>query len=63
VLDDLRSRIGSGELIGKLDTRSSLAEHYHVSPMTIQRAINQLKTDGVVCSRRGLGVWVAHPPA
>jgi DNA-binding GntR family transcriptional regulator len=58
VLADLRRRIESGELTGKLLTRMKLAEEYGVSPMTIQRAINALKAEGLVHSVPALGVFV-----
>jgi GntR family transcriptional regulator len=58
VLTDLRRRIQSGELAGQLPTRLALAAEYAVSHMTVQRAIDTLKDEGLVQSRPGLGVFV-----
>lgn len=58
VLNDLRRRIESGEITGQLPTRLAIANEYDVSHMTVQRAIDQLKEDGLVHSVAGLGVFV-----
>lgn len=58
VLIDLRRRIQSGELTGQLPSRLALAEEYGVSHMTVQRAIDTLKDEGLLFSRPGLGVFV-----
>ena len=58
VLNDLRRRIDNGEITGQLPTRLILAGEYGVSHMTVQRAIDQLKEDGLVQSVAGLGVFV-----
>lgn len=61
VLNDLRGKIKSGALSGKLPTRMDLSEQYKVAAMTIQRAINELKAEGLVVSRPGLAVQVVPP--
>lgn len=58
VLTDLRQRIGRGELSGRLPSRLALTAEYQVSHMTVQRAIDALKREGVLYSRPGLGVFV-----
>lgn len=58
VLADLRRKIASGELTGQLPTRLKLADEYGVSHMTVQRAIDTLKEEGLLYSVRGLGVFV-----
>lgn len=58
VLTDLRRRIEAGELTGQLKTRAALADEYEVSPMTVQRAVDTLKEEGLLHSRKGLGVFV-----
>lgn len=60
VLTDLRRRIGTGELTGQLPTRQALASEYDVSHMTVQRAIDELKDEGLVHSVQGLGVFVTR---
>ena len=58
VLTDLRRRIERGELTGQLPSRMKLAEEYGVSHMTVQRATDTLKDEGLLYSRPGLGVFV-----
>lgn len=60
VLTDLRRRITSGELAAEeqLPSRLELAASYDVSHMTIQRAIDTLKDEGILYSVPGLGVFV-----
>ena len=58
VLNDLRRKIESGELNGQVPSRMKLAEEYDVSHMTVQRAIDTLKGEGLLYSRKGLGVFV-----
>lgn len=58
VITGLRSRIEAGDLKGQLPTRLELAAQYDVSHMTVQRAIDTLKDEGLLYSRPGLGVFV-----
>lgn len=60
VLTDLRRLIASGEYAAdeQLPPRIELASRYGVSHMTVQRAIDQLKDEGLLYSRPGLGVFV-----
>ena len=58
IADDLRSKIESGELTGKLPTRAALAEEYGVTDMTVGAALNVLKQGDLIYSVRGLGVYV-----
>jgi GntR family transcriptional regulator len=62
VVADLRRQIKSGELTGQLPSRAKLAERYEVSHMTVQRAIDALKADGLLESVAGLGVFVVRRP-
>lgn len=60
VIDDLRKRIGAGE-IGpgdKLPTESQLSTHFGVSRTVVREAIAALAADGMVQSRQGAGVFV-----
>jgi DNA-binding GntR family transcriptional regulator len=59
VVDDLRAQIESGELTGQLPTRQKLAEIYSVSHMTIDRAVRELKAEGLIFGEPGLGMFVA----
>jgi GntR family transcriptional regulator len=58
VLADLRRKIESGQISGKLPSRLALGAEYGVSHMTVQRVIDTLKDEGLVYSRTGLGVFV-----
>lgn len=58
VADDLREKIKSGELTGKLPSRSKLSEQYGVATMTIDRAISVLVEEGLVRAYPGLGTFV-----
>jgi GntR family transcriptional regulator len=58
VQHDLRRKISNGELTGQLPTRLLLAVEYDVSHMTVQRAIDTLKEEGLLYSVPGLGVFV-----
>lgn len=57
----IRERIAAGEWSPKLPTRQEIANELEVSHMTVQRAIDLLKDEGVLYSERGLGVFVREP--
>lgn len=61
VLTGLRGKIERGELSGQLPSRIKLAEEYGVSHMTVQRAVDKLKDEGLLYSVPGLGVFVSSP--
>jgi DNA-binding GntR family transcriptional regulator len=48
VITGLRRRIEAGELAGQLPMRLSLAAEYDVSHMTVKRAIDTLKEEGLL---------------
>lgn len=57
----IRERIESGEWAPKLPTRQEIANALDVSHMTVQRAIDLLKEEGLIYSRPGRGVYVKPP--
>ena len=59
--DDLRSKIETGELLegSMLPSRRMLAEQYHVSGPTVERAIAKLLTEGILRTHRRHGTFVA----
>lgn len=57
----LRSRIEHGELTGRLEAETSLAQHYGVSRDTVRRALADLARDGLIRSTRGRGTFVLRP--
>lgn len=59
VADDLRDKITSGDIRGQLPPRRQLAEQYGVADMTIGRALQVLKDEGMIETVPGLGVFVA----
>lgn len=56
--DLLRGRIEHGELTGRLEAETSLAQHYGVSRDTVRRALADLARDGLIQSTRGRGTFV-----
>lgn len=60
IVDDLRERIDSGDLGpgARLPSTRELIESYGVSTQTVQRAISVLRSEGVVESIPGKGVFV-----
>ena len=58
VADDLRSKIESGALTGKLPTRAQLSEEYGHSDMTIGRAIHELLALELIYTVPGPGMYV-----
>jgi len=64
VIDDIRMRIGIGHLKpgDQLPGAAQLAEEYGYAHMTIQRALQELKRDGILYSVKGKGTFI-HPKA
>lgn len=54
-LDIEAQRYQPGE---KLPSRKELATKFNVAPMTVQNAIRELRTAGLIVSRQGAGVFV-----
>jgi GntR family transcriptional regulator len=52
-------RLGPGD---RLPSESELTQHYGVARMTVRQAINELKTEGLVTSEHGRGVFVRAAP-
>ena len=60
IADDLRERIALGDLggSGALDSEARLGERYGASRITVRKALELLRHDGLVDSRQGSG-WFA----
>ena len=60
IAHDLRERIALGEFgdLGAVDSESELCTRYAVSRPTARRALEQLRTEGLVDSRHGSGWFV-----
>jgi Bacterial regulatory proteins, gntR family len=57
----LRGRIERGELAGRLEAETALAQRYGVSRDTVRRALADLARDGLIRSTRGRGTFVLPP--
>jgi len=64
IADDLRSRVAKGEFAsgGVLPSESALSSQYDASRVTIRRALEALRAEGLVESRQGFGWLVAGEP-
>jgi len=64
IADELRSRLASGELgAGRLlPSESELSSDYAASRVTVRRALEVLRDEGLVDSRQGFGWFVAADP-
>ncbi|MFM9369056.1 winged helix-turn-helix domain-containing protein [Streptomyces sp. Da 82-17] len=60
VADDLRRRIADGEFdeTGQLPSYGDLQKSYEITVTVARTAINRLKTDGLVVSHQGKGVFL-----
>lgn len=64
IAQDIRGKI-LGEVYKKnqlIPDQFALAREYHVSRMTIQKAINLLKIEGFLYTKRGKGTFASFPP-
>ncbi len=61
IADDLRERIALGDVggTGALDSEAALGERYRASRMTVRKALELLRGDGLVDSRQGAGWFVS----
>ncbi|MER3452914.1 MAG: hypothetical protein C4344_04455 [Acidimicrobiia bacterium] len=64
IADDLRRRIGEGEFAAgrMLPSEAQLCRAYDASRVTVRRALDVLRDEGLVDARRGLGWFVAVEP-
>ena len=61
VADDLRTDIASGR-VGPLPSEADIGEAHGVSRVTVRRALELLRDEGLITSRRGAGWFVATDP-
>jgi len=64
VVNAIRQEIDSGRLKAqsRLPTEFELAERLNVSRSVIREAVSQLKSDGILISRRGSGSFISDKP-
>lgn len=63
IVDGLRLKIATGELVPgtRLPSVRGLAMQLTINPNTVSRAYNQLTQEGLIESRKGVGVFVLEP--
>jgi GntR family transcriptional regulator len=59
--DILREQITSGELTGKLRSQTRLATQYGVNPLTVRKALQLLRDEGLIRTYLGSGSEVVPP--
>lgn len=64
VIADLRERIALGDYgpAGALESESELCSRYAVSRITVRNALESLRSEGLVGSRKGAGWFIARSP-
>ncbi|HEY3833110.1 MAG TPA: GntR family transcriptional regulator [Acidimicrobiia bacterium] len=64
VADGLRERLARGDVAagGALPSEAELSAETGASRVTVRRALEQLRVEGLVTSRRGSGWFAAHDP-
>jgi GntR family transcriptional regulator len=62
VLEDLRSRLGSGEFVDDFPSDVQLRDHYLVSRQTVREALRRLQQEGLIERGRGRGTFVKQRP-
>ncbi|MET8788000.1 GntR family transcriptional regulator [Streptomyces sp. NPDC004589] len=65
IVQDVKDQVRLGRLKGNDRLRSTreLAEHYGVAAGTVQRALTELRTDGVIYSHQGRGSFIRESAA
>ena len=60
----LREAINAGELAAeeRLPSEAALIDHFGVARMTVRQAVQELRSEGLVISEHGRGVFVRHSP-
>lgn len=64
IADQLRRAVDGGQLRAgdQIPSESELASHYGVTHMTVRNAVQELKTEGLLRSEQGRGVFVRDSP-
>lgn len=64
IADDLRERVGAGEFAERalLPSEAELSTTYDASRVTVRKALDRLRTEGLVDARQGFGWFVAGAP-
>lgn len=63
IADDLRARLHAGEFAGgRLPSESDLTGTYAASRVTVRKALEALRTEGLVAAQQGLGWFASGDP-
>ncbi len=62
IADELRRRVGTAPAGSLLPSEAELSAEFAVSRVTIRRALDVLRDDGLVAARQGFGWFVAAEP-
>ncbi|MBD0671624.1 GntR family transcriptional regulator [Streptomyces sp. CBMA156] len=64
IVEDVRDQIRLGRLRpdDKLPSTRELANHYKLAPGTVQRALGELRSAGLIYSHQGKGSFVRQAP-
>ena len=64
IADSIRSRVDRGELVAGrvLPSEAALSAEYQASRVTIRRALELLRDEGLLDARQGFGWFVARAP-
>lgn len=63
IADDLRERLRTGELgDGRLPSEADLTTTYEASRVTVRKALEALRTEGLIAAQQGLGWFASGDP-
>ncbi len=63
IADDLRSRLHAGDFVnGRLPSESELSEAYGASRVTVRKALDALRSEGLIAAQQGLGWFASGDP-
>ncbi|MFD2741694.1 GntR family transcriptional regulator [Sulfitobacter aestuarii] len=62
IMDDIRARIASEEFLagGRIPSESMLVQRFGVSRMTVNRALRELESEGILTRIQGVGTFVSE---
>lgn len=63
IADDLRARLGADEFVdGRLPSEAELSSRYEASRVTVRKALDALRDEGLVAAHQGLGWFASGDP-
>lgn len=63
IADDLRSRLNAGEFTnGRLPSEADLSDTYDASRVTVRKALEALRSEGLIAAQQGLGWFASGDP-